>query len=294
MAEATADDLAAQVRGALRDPDTPLWLPDLSVALADTAWRKLDQGLRLTRASYGTARVLRRDPGASRQVVISLDIPSPAEARGNAIPIELLPQNLALEYAGPEVRFFEAEEILGLGVAARVREALEILGAVPTVLPTVCSLIRSLHLIDPADDEVDVSFSEPGLPFSAFVSVPGPGAIAGGLRIAEALLHEAMHLNLTLVEAIVPLVMPTERAYFSPWRNEYRTAQGVLHALYVFRVIDAFLGEASYESPDLGPSHSHARERRATIARQIREIQDFRNCVDLTPDGAAFVDRLLG
>ena len=36
----------------------------------------------------------------------------------------------------------------------------------------------------------------------------------------------------------MPLVTPTERTYFSPWRNEYRTAQGVLHALYVFRVID--------------------------------------------------------
>ncbi|HEY2293621.1 MAG TPA: HEXXH motif-containing putative peptide modification protein [Thermoanaerobaculia bacterium] len=293
MPEATTDDLAARVRGALRDPGTPLWLPELTADLTDIAWRNLNRDLHLTRASYGTAKVLRRDPEESRQVVVSLDVPSPGGEGCDAIPIEVLPEDLAVECAGPEVRFFRAEEILGSGVAIRVREALKILGAVPTVLPTVCSLIRSLHLIDPADDEIDISFSEPILPFSAFVSVPGPGAVAGELRVAEALLHEAMHLQLTLVEAVVPLVMPTEKAYFSPWRNEYRTAQGVLHALYVFRVIDAFLGKMSYEGPALGPSRGHARERRATIARQVQEIHDFRNCVDLTPDGAAFVDRLL-
>jgi len=294
MPEATTDDLAARLRGALRDADTPLWLPELTADLADAAWRKLDRDLGLTRVSYGTARLLRRDPEESRQVVLSLDVPSPEGVGCDAIPIELLPENLAVECAGPEVRFFRAEEILGSGVAVRVREALEILGAVPTVLPTVGSLVRSLHLIDPADDEIDISFSEPGLPFSAFVSVPGPEAVAGTLRVAEALLHEAMHLQLTLVEAIVPLVLPTQKAYFSPWRNEYRTAQGVLHALYVFRVIDAFLGEMSYEGPGSELLRDHANERRATIARQIGEIHDFRNCVDLTPDGIAFVDRLLG
>ncbi len=102
-----------------------------------------------------------------------------------------------------------------------------------------------------------------------------------------------MHLQLTLVEAVVPLVIPSERTYFSPWRNEYRPAQGVLHALYVFKVIDAFLGGASFEEPSLTQSQGFAKESRVTIANQMREIHDFRGCMDLTPDGAALVHRLL-
>jgi HEXXH motif-containing protein len=289
-----ADDLATRVRAALRDTSVPLWLPGLTADLADTAWRELGRDLRLTRASYGTARVLHQDPREIRRVVVSLDIPSPGGSGRDAIPVELLPENLARRCAGPDVRFFGAEEILGDGVSVRVEKAIELLDTVPTVLPAVCSLVRALHLIDPADNEIDVSFSEPGLPFSAFVSVPGPEAVAGALRVAEALLHEAMHLQLTLAEAVVPLVAPTERTYFSPWRNEYRTAQGVLHALYVFRVIDAFLGAVPFQSLAFAPSRRHALGRRATIARQVQEIHSFRGCTDLTPDGAAFVDRLLG
>jgi len=226
-------------------------------------------------------------------VVASFDVPSADGAGRDVIPVELLPEDLARRCAGPDVRFFEAEEIHRGGVFGCVEEALEILGGVPTMLSTVGSLVRALHLIDPANDEVDISFSEPGLPFSAFISVPGPSAGAGALRVAEALLHEAMHLQLTLVEAIVPLVKHTEGTYFSPWRNEYRTAQGVLHALYVFRVIDTFLGSAPFKGPALAPSRCHTAERRATIASQVQKIRDFRTCADLTADGTAFVDRLL-
>jgi hypothetical protein len=292
--QAPADDLAGRVRVALRDTNTPLWFPGLTADLADNAWRKIGRDLCLTRASYGTARMLRRDSGAPRCVVASFNVPSLNGSDRDAIPVELLPDDLACRCTGPDVRFFKAEEILGTGVPAYVEEALKTLDTVPTVLPTVSFLIRVLHLIDPGDDEVDISLSDPGLPFSAFVSVPGPSAVAGALRVAEALLHEAMHLQLTLVEAVVPLVTTTERTYFSPWRNEYRTAQGVLHALYVFRVVDAFLSAAAFEAPALAPSQRYAAERRATIARQVRESHEFRECVDLTRDGAAFAARLLG
>lgn len=290
MEETTTDDVLARVRKALLDASVPLWLPGLTTDLVGIAWRKLGRDLCLTRASYGTARMLRQDPGEIRRVVASLNIPSPDRAGSDAIPIELLPEDLARRCAGPEVRFFAAEEIVDNDVSVRIAQALETLGTVPTVLPTVCSLVRALHPIDPADDEIDISFSEPGLPFSAFVSVPGPRAVGGALRVAEALLHEAMHLQLTFAEAVVPLVRSTAGTYFSPWRNEYRTAQGVLHALYVFRVIDAFLALAPIEDP---VPRRHARERRATISGQVREIRDFRGCRDLTADGVAFVARLL-
>lgn len=295
MEETTTDDLSVQVRTALGDRSTPLWLPRLTTNLARIGWRKLDRDLGLERAAYGTARVLHRNPEGPRRVVATVAPPSGGTAVSDGIPVEVLPESVTPRFGGSDMRFFSDWEILDSGLLGCVKQALELLSAVPTVVATVCSLVRALHLIDAKDDEVDVSFSEPDLPFSAFVSVPGSSAVGGTLRVAEALLHEAMHLQLTLVEAIVPLVRDTtDNAYFSPWRNEYRTARGVLHALYVFRVIDAFLSTVPPENRVLTPLSDHAAERRISIASQVRQIDHFRECVDLTPEGVVFVDRLLG
>ncbi len=293
MLQTAPRDLVNRIRSALRNKSERPWIPMLTAELADTAWRKLGSDLNLSRVSYGTARVMRRNSAEPLRVAATFDSSCLDGKRADGIRVELLPEDLARRCAGPEVRFYEAAEILDPCVSSSVEEALEILGAVPTLLPTVCSLVRSLHLLNPDDDEVDISFSQPWLPFSAFVSVPGPGSVNGALRVAEALLHEAMHLQLTLVEAVVPLVVPSGKTYFSPWRNEYRTAQGVVHALYVFKVIDAFLAGTSFKEPSLTKSHRFAKERRMTIANQMQEIHDFRGCSDLTPDGAALVDRLL-
>lgn len=288
-----ADDLVGRIRNAMQNTSVPLWFPALTAALADSAWIKLRIELQLTPSSYGTARVLRRDSEEPRRLVAFAEAPLCRGEVCEAIPIELLPKDLASNYINSGVRFFQAEEVIRNCVIDMVREALEILGGVPTILPSICYLIRALHLIDSGDDEVDVSFSEPVMPFSAFVSIPGPGAGAAALRVAEALLHEAMHLQLTFIESFVPLVKAGERTYFSPWRNEYRTAQGVLHALYVFRVIDKFLDSVSFDSSVCLTSRSHARERREMIARQVQEIREFRECADLTADGVTFVERLL-
>ena len=286
--------LVARIREVFSAKESPPWFPELTPDLVDTAWRKLEGEIGLTPASYSMARVLLRSSEETRRVVASFTGPLSDEVPGDAILVELLSGDLVRRSAGLNVRLLGAAEVAGARVSGLVEEALGILAAVPTVLPTIRSLIRSLHFIDSGNDDVDVSFSLPGLPFSAFVSVPGASAVAGALRVAEALLHEAMHLQLTLAEAIVPLVTATERTYFSPWRNEYRTAQGVLHALYVFRVIEAFLGAAPFETQALTRFRAHSDERRATIAHQVREIREFRRCSDLTADGAAFVDRLLG
>jgi HEXXH motif-containing protein len=293
MTNAIASDLVARVQKAIRDASEPPWFPTLTAELADVAWCKLADDPGLTRASYGTGRAFCAVPESERRLVAQFRLSLPDGVGPDAIPVELLPKDLAERCAGREVQFFTADEIPAAHVSGRVEEALQILRGVPTVLPTVCCLVRALHLINPMDDEVDISFSDPKLPFSAFVSVPGASVAAGALRVAEALLHEAMHLQLTLVEAVVPLVMPSKRVYFSPWRNEYRTAQGVLHALYVFRVIDAFFDETLFEGESRAHLRHHADQRRATIAKQIREIRDFRECAELTADGTAFVERLL-
>jgi HEXXH motif-containing protein len=160
-------------------------------------------------------------------------------------------------------------------------------------MPTIAALVRALHLIKLEDDTYDVSFSEPHIPFSVFVSVPRRHTTTNAIRVAEALVHEAMHLQLTLVEFIVPLVNSDGGRYLSPWRGEYRNAQGILHALYVFRVIERFLHHLLSLPINLGEITSYVCERRSEINAQIWEIQSFQYCVGLTEAGAKFVQQLI-
>ena len=294
MPKTAADNVTARLQAALRDESQPLWLPELTPALVNTAWHRVGRDLHLTRSSYGTVRVLRRNPEETRWLVASVSVRSPYPAGNDDIPIELLPEDLCSDWPPLGSRFFGVEEIVDARVYGLVEEALEILAGAPALLPTVSLLIRSLHLIDTADDQIDMSFSDPGFPFSVFVSVPGRRAENSALRVAEAILHEAMHLQLSLIEGFLPLVSQTETTYFSPWINQYRSPQSVLHALYVFRVIDSFFGTELFGDPSRAILWRDGFKRREEIVRQIRALDDFRACPSLTQEGAALVSRLLG
>ena len=151
--------------------------------------------------------------------------------------------------------------------------------------------MRALHLIDPGNNDTDVSFSDPSIPFSVFVSVPPTRSEVVELRVAEAILHEAMHLQLTLIDRVVPLVRPQGMMYYSPWRDERRDSEGILQALYVFGVIRSFLELAPMCQSAEG--NDHISSRGDQIESQIKQAEPFRRCEELTPEGAAFVARLL-
>ena len=287
------DDTVARIKSALQDSNTPPWLPSLTSDLVAAGWHKLECDQGLTRDSYGTARVLGRDPKGARRLVASLVTPHRDESTSNAIQVELLPEDVTQQWANQGFRFFSENEIKIGGAKERVEEAFHLLDRVPTILATVCPLLRSLHMLDTSNDQVDVSFSEPSMPFSIFISTPGPGAENGIVRVAEAILHEAMHLQLTFIEGFVPLVEPSVASYYSPWRDEYRAPIGVLHALYVFRVIDSYFGALLTDGQMSEYLRRHAIKRRAEIAQQIELIRDFREDSSLREAGGNLVSRLL-
>ena len=268
------------------------WFPGLAEPLAQVAWNQMEHDIGLTPAAYGTARLLLRDPRGERSVKIRCGTES-NEGGGlgvEGIPVEILPPDIAQKVAGSDVRFLDAHGAGDL-VAHQLEEAISFLKLVPTIWPTVSTLVRSLHIIDPVDDEIDVSFSDPTIPFSIFVSVPRVWSEVAALRVAEAVLHEAMHLQLTLIEQMVPLVVPQRVMYYSPWRDELRDSEGILQALYVFVVIRSFLGLISVRRSN--SVYDHVVERLSQIDYQIEQARDFRQCDELTPDGMAMVTRLL-
>ena len=151
--------------------------------------------------------------------------------------------------------------------------------------------MRSLHVIDSDGDETDVSFSDPSMPFSVFVSVPRIRSETTGLRIAEAILHESMHIHLTLLAQVAPLVQPQGKLYYSPWRNEQRDSEGIIQALYVFSAIRSYLTVfPTWQSAEAG---RHVESRIEQIDSQIEQARYFRGCDELTPDGEVLVARLL-
>lgn len=285
------DDLSERIRASIENPKSDPWFPELTPELTASAWDKLSGEIGLTPDSYGTARVLSRAASGPRNLVRSLEPCRPNSGKSTSIWIEALPPKVALRYHKAGITFYSPKETLNTPVLTCLDDALNIINRVPSLMRAVAALVRSIHVIKPKDLNNDVSFSEPEVPFSIFVSVPEERVENDALRVAEAIVHEAMHLQLTLVERIMPLVDSTEGEYFSPWRREFRNARGLLHAVYVFRVIDGFLSELSLSGCNSPASYVYRRRKR--IAEEMNETRSFRACSELTPMGLGLTRSLL-
>jgi HEXXH motif-containing protein len=286
-------DLGDRVKLALANLGDDPWLPGLSEELVKVGWQNLYYDMGLLPIDYGTARVMVRDANIQRRILARLFIAASAENPCHGLQVEALEGDFASNFEKAGIRFYTTEEISDSNILEQLEEAINILKFLPSLFATVGRLVKSVHLIDPRDDDYDVSFSEPHVPFTIFVSVPRQRDPTVALRVAEAVVHEAMHLQLTLIELVVPLVNKVEVEYFSPWREEYRTVQGVLHALYVFRVIDRFLFDWSESSNSGTKASSYARTRRSHIRTQIDQIESFPECDGLTDIGIKFVRQLI-
>lgn len=162
---------------------------------------------------------------------LSLPIPSRWQLGQNLISIEYPQRETALWFSGLSFATIDPERSRD-----QLQEAADALGSVEGLLDTLGLLVRTVHLLE-APIGYDVSHSDPELPFSICISLPQPGETDGVLRLAEAILHESMHLQLTMIELQVPLIADDLECAYSPWKHEVRPIGGLLHGLYVFAVI---------------------------------------------------------
>jgi HEXXH motif-containing protein len=178
-----------------------------------------------------------------------------------------------------------ADEVAATQAADKLRRAWELLATVPAVAASLRDLVETVQVLRSPDPEIDVSYSHPAIPFSVFVSVGEDASPVSSLRVAESLLHEAMHLKLTLLEQEVELVRTGSQAvYYSPWREEDRPVRGVLHGMFVFAAVREFYQILSgYELPE------SAREfvigRQEVIAEEMTLLAHFPQVPDLTAAG---------
>ena len=126
--------------------------------------------------------------------------------------------NLKLLYLA--LNFYAAGEIETRVIRDRLMGAFRKLGDVPGVATAVGAVLSVLHVIRPDGPEYDVSYSDPLLPFSIFVGIDANHEAHFDLRLAESILHECMHLQMTLIEEAMPMVSAGEELYHSPWQGE--------------------------------------------------------------------------
>lgn len=199
------------------------------------------------------------DPAGPRDVAAEITI------AGHGALVEILPERLAGRFG-----HLEHARTVGPEALDTIRNAARLLCDVSTLAESIGRLVRALHVLR-AEAGYDVSHSEPTIPFSVFVSVPAPREKDSVIRVAESIVHEAMHLQLTLVENELPLVA-TEGEVFSPWQRRARPVRGLLHGLYVFSAIVRFMDLVTGSQPELAPK---AQLRRTEIEEEVGSLQDF-------------------
>lgn len=258
------------------------WLPELTEDIVNSAWETIYAESGYEQKNYSSSRVIEKNKHAERNIlgVLALD-----GFEGKVI-LEKLPSKDEVSYGVLGLCFSQADQSLVKYQLSELELAFNLIAGVPSLYITVLTLVRSIHILKAENDEHDVSFSDPLIPFSIFVSIPSANNSNSSIRLAEAIIHEAMHLQLTLIESFFPLVSDDDNMLFSPWKNEDRRPSGVLHALYVFSVIYTAL-------PLLNASVEKFVARRVSeIRNQVLEIDSFRLAQGFTPLGQAFKENL--
>lgn len=152
----------------------------------------------------------------------------------------------------------------------RIQKAADVFTHIPSMAESIGAVVKAIHPIQSLRDH-DVSHSTPELPFSIFVSIPEKDERDAVLRVAESLIHESMHLQLTLIDSIESLVVDDRASGYSPWKEEFRPVTGLLHGLYVFAVIHQALGILTDVSGEWG---QYCRKRSSAIEREITSLSE--------------------
>jgi hypothetical protein len=149
------------------------------------------------------------------------------------------------------------------GFLLSVQAGLELIRETSPALAGKLSSELRLIVPMPEDKEGRHSMSLANLPGTIFV-----GAKSHPDQMAELLVHEYLHLVLHAASQVIPLIERDATApdLYSPWREDARPAEGLLHGIYVFTGAMMFwLGHL--QSPDR--RGVYARERVAELRLQL-------------------------
>ena len=264
----------------------PLWESIVTKDIVDSKWKSLKKSENISFEEYTTLKVLHGNINEPELRIPVNNITNEviyAEAASFDLMKDFYEEHGLVPCCKNE---FEAS-------ISNLKKALSIFDLVDEAKYCIEKLVRSIQILKQDDPEIDVSYSHPKIPFSIFISICKDASNISCLRVAESILHETMHLKLTLIENIIPLVIPfSGNLYHSPWRDEGRPAQGILHGLFVFKAIHDFYLEIMKDFDD-AHSASYLTMRIKDIRKEIESIDDFAKNQDLTGNGKILVAMLL-
>jgi hypothetical protein len=187
---------------------------------------------------------------------------------------------------------FPEDQLLS-DAAPQINSALDLLNDNPLIQSFMGWILKSIVVIKAEHPEIDVSYSHPAIPFSIFVSVCDNPTLKNTFRVTESILHESMHLYLTLIEGVIPVIQQgTTETFFSPWRDENRPVRGVLHGLFVFKAVLDFYREIQNDFTD-ADIVKFIDNRIFSISGELNQIMGFQNSLGLTADGQKLSSNLL-
>ncbi len=268
-------DIPKVFKAALSCPDEP-WFSDMSKIVTAVVWGKFAH-CGFIPANYDTHRWLKNDPTAARPHFGTLDLGNSLQCR-----VETLPASSRIRYEKSGLIFLPCVSIKAS--IPILQSALSFVALVPSLHATVARYLRSLHILQAPGGDYDVSHSDPKVPFSIFVSIP-ISERERRLRLAESIIHECMHLQLTLIEEMLPLVTDQEARSFSPWLRTLRPLAGVLHGLYVFTVIHTWFKVLRHDALLTPNERAFARKRQDEIAQEATQVAGFASMEGLTNEG---------
>jgi hypothetical protein len=279
--------LVEKIDSYIKEP-APIWNAELAALLVQAKWADLKKAGFINEDDYNTPRCI-------------LGIESPAV--DNFLVTTTLSDGIVNMENPSFISLKDFYEEHGLSPSTTVdlaindslfklKKAIELIALVNPAFNCISKLVRSIQVLQQEDEEIDISYSHPKVPFSIFVSVCKDTSTLSNLRVAESIIHEAMHLKLTLLENSNKLVeYNTGNLFFSPWRDEKRPAQGVLHGLFVFRAILAFYNKLDNYADKKVMDYLNFRKEQ--IQEEIGLLNNFYLCPDLTKDGAILTKNLL-
>ena len=216
---------------------TPIAWHETSVeTLAKWAETEVLEPFGLNLRSYGSARMYCRDRHLPREWAFR-----PPLVQGLSFGLEKLPTPLAHLATSSGVSLKKTCDLNEEYVRSVLWSSCNLIKELaPELFSSVRMLLRSLHVLESPGRGYDVSFSLPCLPNSIFISIPQPRERDTISRLTEAIVHEVLHLQLSLVERICPVVRndAEQEFVYSPWRDERRPLGGLIHGLFVFRGLE--------------------------------------------------------
>jgi HEXXH motif-containing protein len=179
---------------------------------------------------------------------------------------EPITPRLETELAASDLRVIRRDRICD----AALTRTWALIRPTPSLRDVVRAVVTGVVRLQSDDEAVDISHSEPRWAGTVFVSFP-PMSRVGHVRLAESIIHEAMHINLSSTGMDDTIPRP-ELLLYSPWRDALRPASGVLHGAYVFTCLLRFYTLALLDGSLLPAQAGYIRRRQTEILSELVRV----------------------